>query len=253
MCGIAGFIGKSKNPDISFKLISRLFQKIESRGKDASGFWCVSDSGSIFFHKEPIKSSDFIQKQEWQNLSLKNPSIIICHAREASKGVGSPDKNENNHPFVSDDLSIAAIHNGRIPDEVYFELKKNYNLKSECDSELFLKMFESDIEIENTIEDRIYSIREIWYKLFGSHMAVIIAEQTFESSRLWIFRNEHRSLFMFDATNLLGQIFFVSTQEIWEEATNFLFPYFYAEEIKTEKIYLFELDTKIKTSTYPIL
>lgn len=250
MCGIAGFIGKSKNPEISFKLISRLFEKIESRGKDASGFWCLSDFGSVSFFKQPIKSSDFIKKQEWFNLASENPKVLICHAREASKGVGPPDNNENNHPFVSNDSLIAAVHNGRIPDEIYFDLKSKYHPKSECDSELFLKIFES--ETSNNIDDRINLIKEMWHELSEAQMAVVIAEQTLDSCRLWVFRNEYRSLFMFDATNLLGQIFFVSTQEIWEEASEFLFPYSQTKEMQTETIYLFQLDNSVKINTYPI-
>ena len=169
--------------------------------------------------------------------------MLLCHAREASKGVGSPEINANNHPFVSEDMKIGLIHNGRIPDNIYFELKKQYEVKSQCDSEIFLRMFDSkDIEIDNdvSLEDRIESIKKIWEKNLESHFAIAIGERLDKEYRLWIFRNEHRSLFKIDCTADLGQIFFVSTEEIWNDSNVFSVKG-EIEEIITEQIYCFTL------------
>ena len=239
MCGIAGFIGNSKNPELSFETISRLFKKIESRGKDASGFWGVSDSGRSIFCKKPIASSVFLKQTEWVDVSFHNPKVLICHAREASKGVGPPEDNKNNHPFVNFNWTIAAIHNGRIPDDIYDKYKKEYDLISECDSELFLRMFETDLEVEYYLADRVETIRQIWNSLKDSHMAVVLGEKQKDSTRLWLFRNEHRSLWKASIKEL-GQIFFFSTKEIWEEATQDIKLTAEISEIEIGKIYLFE-------------
>jgi glucosamine 6-phosphate synthetase-like amidotransferase/phosphosugar isomerase protein len=250
VCGIAGYIGNSKNPDLSFKTISRLFNKIESRGKDASGFWGVSHFGDILFDKKPIASSLFLKDKPWLDIIFFNPKILMCHAREASKGVGLPQDNRNNHPFTNHDRSIAAIHNGRIPDQVYNELKKEYELVSECDSELFLRMFETDLEVENYTHDRIKTIRNMWRSLKGSHMAVMIGEQ--HTSKLWVFRNEHRSLWKAHVEEL-GQIFFVSTKEIWEDATKDMRLKAELSEIETNNVYMFEINSRIiKQEKYSI-
>ena len=60
MCGIAGFIGESKNSQASFAILSKLFSKVEIRGVDAAGYWMAEtgNQGRIFYHKQPGKSSD---------------------------------------------------------------------------------------------------------------------------------------------------------------------------------------------------
>ena len=228
-------MGISKNPDLSFEIISGLFREIESRGKDASGYWGVSESNQVLFHKEPTPSSDFVHSDIWRSVREHNPSTLICHAREASKGVGPPSDNSNNHPFVSEDMAVALVHNGRIPDETYIPFKDKHQLKSDCDSEVLLKMF------ENEPEDKVRIIGTIRH-IPDAHMAVAIGEKLSDRQRLWIFRNEHRSLFKVDLLDQLGQFFFVSTQEIWENATKSLGVKGYPEELDSNKLYVFRIE-----------
>ena len=61
MCGLAGYIGSSKKPKISYELATALFDSLEIRGMDASGIWGTEPgNGSIIYHKEPVNSSRFI-------------------------------------------------------------------------------------------------------------------------------------------------------------------------------------------------
>lgn len=252
MCGIAGYIGKSKKPDLSFEIISRLFEKIESRGKDASGFWGVSQNNAITYYKEAIPASTFVVGKKWQDLKNKNNKVLLCHAREASKGVGGPKDNKNNHPFVNESQTVAAIHNGRIPDEIYNKLKLKYKAQSNCDSELFLKIFENDYEIDDGFWDRLNSIKCMWRILEGSHMAVALGEQTNESIRLWLFRNQYRSLWKIYVDEL-NQVFFASTKDIWESATSNLKLSGKPIELDVKKVYLIEIKNFIlKQSAYEI-
>lgn len=232
MCGIAGFIGESKLPDVSFQLINKLFEHLEVRGKDAAGFWGTqAGDGKTLYHKEPGRPSAFVKKQVWKDVSKLNPNVLLVHAREASQGVGLPSTNKNNHPFVNSDLSVGLCHNGRIPQNVYEELVKKYEVRTNCDSELLLRIFESghlyeaqDIETEFSEEDatiasRLMGLRDIWSSVFRAHMAVAIGERLSEGGRrLWLFRNDYRTLWVADARDQLGQIFFVSTPEIWQAA-----------------------------------
>ena len=73
-------------------------------------------------------------------------------------------------------------------------------------------------------------------------MAVAIGEKLSDRQRLWIFRNEHRSLFKVDLLDQLGQFFFVSTQEIWENATKSLGVKGYPEELDSNKLYVFRIE-----------
>ena len=218
MCGIFGVIGESFDPAASFDILTNLFAKTESRGEDASGIWGTQTgtNGAIIYHKEPVKASEFIKNPMWLKIKKFNPSLLICHARAASFGSGSPSINKNNHPFTSNDKSIGLIHNGIIKDVEYSMLKKKYNVTSQCDSEMFLRVFEHERE-EN--EDSLEGIKKIWSYMSRSHMALAIGEWFPEGKRsLWLLRNQHRSIWLADLRGLLGQVFFFSTPDIWDEA-----------------------------------
>jgi hypothetical protein len=213
MCGIVGFIGQSKDPAASYELATQLFLKTESRGIDATGIWGTEPGNKrIIYHKEPIKVSEFIIGDMWKKIKNINPDLLLMHTRAASYGVGSPKINKNNHPFVSKDFTTALIHNGRIPDVEYGQLKKQYDVESDCDSEMFLRVFEHG-------KEPIDGIKDIWTYMHRSHMAVAIGEHLGQDRRLWLFRNTHRPLWLTDMRDTLGQIFFFSHPDIWDEAT----------------------------------
>lgn len=219
MCGITGFIGNSKNINLSFELLTKLFELSEERGTDAAGFWATESgvNGSVVYHKEPVCSSQFVKNNLWRDLTNKNIDLIIAHARGASKGVGEPFFNENNHPFTSSDKTVALAHNGRIEDYEYNEIKKMYEVNTTCDSEVLLRIFEVNSEKSNDLN----AIKEIFSLVNSGHMAVSIAKRCPGGKRsLYLFRNEHRPLWICDLREELGQIFFVSEPSIWERACN---------------------------------
>jgi len=79
MCGIAGYIGHSKRPKLSFKLITSIFDHLEIRGTDASGVWGTEfgEDGRIIYHKEPIRSSEFIRKPFWYKLKKIKTDMLF--------------------------------------------------------------------------------------------------------------------------------------------------------------------------------
>lgn len=227
MCGICGYIGKSKSPAVTHQLITQLFEKTEVRGRDAAGVWGTEPGdGKILYHKEPIKSSNFVKTKFWQRVAQSKPDLLLLHARLATPGVGLPSINRNNHPFTSKDLSIGLIHNGKVP--AYDFLVKKYEVESKCDSEILLRMYESgcaapgDVFAKNHnhgAEHRLAGIRDIWSFGYKNHMAVAVGERLNGGyRRLCLFRNDHRSLWLADMRDALGQIFFFSTLPIWHDA-----------------------------------
>ena len=64
MCGISGYIGKSKIPDITYDLITSLFEILEIRGIDASGVWGTEfgENSRVIYQKDPVRSSEFIKQ-----------------------------------------------------------------------------------------------------------------------------------------------------------------------------------------------
>lgn len=227
LCGIAGFIGRSKHPTATFELMTKVFTELEIRGEDASGFWGTqADNGKIMFHKEATKSSLFVKTPAWKQVGELNPDLLIVHARATSMGLANT--NKNNHPFVSTDMSIALVHNGTIPLPEYEALVKKYAVNSKCDSEVILRIFEAAEDIEDSEYDdhgdkdvakRLRGFRDIWSQIIRGQMAVGIGERLSEGGRrLWLFRNKGRTLWLIDLRNSLGQIFFCSAPEIWSKA-----------------------------------
>lgn len=214
MCGLCGYIGQSTDPAITHRLITALFIQIEKRGRDAAGMWGTEVGGpGILFAKKPVPSGVFVTQEAWKQTKNLSFDLLLLHARAASLGSGSPQDPRNNHPFVSRDRTVGLIHNGRIPETDYRKLKKVFPCESDCDSELFLRIFES-------APDRLISLEKIWRLLPASHMALAIGEAGGTGRRqLWLSRNRHRTLWLADARGDLGQIFFFSTPDLWQQAT----------------------------------
>lgn len=213
MCGIFGFIGESKNHEFTRNLCTVLFQKMQIRGTDASGFYCAKSypSTNVAFYKKPVQATEFINTDEYKKIWENNLNIGIFHCRAASAGVGIPAFNENNHPFVSRNNKKALIHNGIIAKPEYEYLKSFYQLETECDSELLLRILEQE-------EDIFFKINRFVSYAKNSHFAVAFAEVENNFRYLHLFRNQHRPLVLIDMIEELGQIFFASTAEIFCES-----------------------------------
>ena len=113
MCGIVGYIGRSKNVgDILLEGLKRL----EYRGYDSAGIAIVRD-GELFTDKMPGKIKKLEEVIGKQDLS---GSLGIAHTRWATHG--EPNR-INAHPHYSADMKIAIVHNGII--ENYITLKKS--------------------------------------------------------------------------------------------------------------------------------
>lgn len=226
MCGIAGFVGVSKNPGASFKLLSRLFERLEIRGTDASGFYGVAN-GVAHHHKQPQRSSVYVRGESWRSLQDKNCDILIVHARAASQG--PPQDNRNNHPFVNQENTLALIHNGKVVESEYAALSQKYEVESACDSEILMRIVDGaskELAAEKFPGEhegmalRLMGMKDIFSFITHGHMATAIAENLPDQKRLWLFRNKHRPLWVADMRESLGQVFFCSTPDIWIGAVN---------------------------------
>jgi glucosamine 6-phosphate synthetase-like amidotransferase/phosphosugar isomerase protein len=242
LCGLAGFIGKAKNPKLSYQIITSLLEKSQARGIDAAGFWGTSEN-STFYHKEPGPACCFIQRNKWKKLEKYNPNLLLAHARGASKGSGLPKSNKNNHPFISTNKNIGLIHNGKI--EEYKYLKQNYRLETECDSEVLLRIFEKKENLEG--------ITDIFDLVTTGHMAVAIGQKDSQGKHLWLFRNRYRPLWIINAYIPLGQVFFISELNFWTETTCRLrLKGIEIYELPTEEVWKFTLSNDLLFKIYKI-
>ncbi len=267
MCGIAGYIGTSKYPSLSFKIATRLFERLESRGTDASGYY-GAEGHNIHYHKQPIKSSAYVKTEPWKKLHDKNCDMLIMHARGASKG--QPEDNRNNHPFLNQDQTLAFIHNGTLTEMEYVHLRKRYEVESACDSEILMRIIlsadgeKSQQKFPNEkpeIAHRLMGLCDVFSLINHGHMAVAVAENTYEEKRLWLFRNQHRPLWIIDAQESLGQIWFCSTPDIWAASVGTIrelrgvpaFSRNKIHELLTKEVWLFSLaDSEIKYKRFSI-
>lgn len=227
MCGLLGFIGQSIAPEFTRQLTTSLFIRTQIRGIDASGFYCAGDfdTKDIFYYKKPTISSLFVNESEYKSIWKNKLNMGMFHCRAASQGVGTPAINHNNHPFVSKCNKKAVIHNGLIPKPEYDFYKQYYDVETNCDSEMFLRILEQDNDFFNGISNFYAHSTNSQYAVCYGHVEKNLRE-------IYLFRNEHRPLFIADLTQQLGQIFFFSTFEIYSAAVEDI-----RLDVKNAKIY----------------
>ncbi|MEQ9405353.1 MAG: glutamine--fructose-6-phosphate transaminase (isomerizing) [Cyclobacteriaceae bacterium] len=165
MCGIVGYLGNKPAHQILVKGLKRL----EYRGYDSAGIALI-ENGQLEVRKKQGKVSDLenaIGNEEFQS------SIGIGHTRWATHGEPN---DVNAHPHVSNDGSIAIIHNGII--ENYGVLKedliqKGYSFKSETDTEVFISFIEYIRNSEQlTLEE---AVRIALTKVVGAYAIAIVS------------------------------------------------------------------------------
>ncbi len=211
MCGIMGFVGKSKNPTRSYELATSLLRETQARGQDATGFYSVGSSGIIDHFKIDKEAEYFVKKSQAWKRRCPDSICLIGHARASTHGTEL--KNINNHPHVTDDNQLALVHNGVISSYAYIAKTNNLNLQGQCDSEVLLRLIEAK---EDTVEGIKFAFEEI--EMGFSNMACLVSDiRNTDHPVFYAFRNRNPILFI-DLRKELGQYFFCSEINIWEAA-----------------------------------
>lgn len=129
MCGIVGYVGKSKAVDF---VVDGL-QSLEYRGYDSAGVSTVINGQAV-----TTKQVGRVEalRGELENLPVENTSVAVGHTRWATHGIPSL---KNAHPHFNADQTIFVVHNGII--ENYQELREQlknqgYIFVSETDTEV---------------------------------------------------------------------------------------------------------------------
>lgn len=141
MCGIVGII--SQEQDNVFPLALEGLRSLEYRGYDSFGFASVS-KGKIVAAKRvgAVSESD---ANSWGN--SMSASTVIGHTRWATHGKVTE---ENSHPHVSCDGTVAIVHNGVIAN--YMQLiseNQEWTLSSETDTEVAANLIAKEIKAHN--------------------------------------------------------------------------------------------------------
>ena len=128
MCGIVGYIGEQQAAPILLDGLS----KLEYRGYDSAGI--AIDNGEEISVAKATGRLKVLSEMTHDGATMPG-TIGIGHTRWATHGAPT---NENAHPHINADGTIAVVHNGII--ENYLKLrqkleKKGYQFKSETDTE----------------------------------------------------------------------------------------------------------------------
>ena len=170
MCGIVGYIGKSKASPI---LINGLL-KLEYRGYDSAGI-ATLENNNICQIKNKGRVKELQNNNEINNL---NGTIGIAHTRWATHGKPS---STNAHPHLDSHKNFAVVHNGII--ENYTELKAflqnaGYTFISETDSEIIPNLIDYyySKEAEDAKDRFVKAVNKAANDLKGSYAIAVISK-----------------------------------------------------------------------------
>ena len=163
MCGIVGYIG-SKN---AIPIVMKGLKRLEYRGYDSAGIAYIQGNK---LHLE--KKAGKVQKLQEVLSKNINSKIAIGHTRWATHGSPS---DENAHPHLSMDNSLAIIHNGII--ENYSTIKeglekRGYKFKSETDTEVLINLIADVKKNENTT--LVKAIQLALSQVIGAYSIVVL-------------------------------------------------------------------------------
>lgn len=213
MCGIVGSVGVSNDLKSSYILLTHLMRETQRRGPHATGHFIVdSEFNETFWFKSPVPSKIYTGLSEWKILSDISTKAMIGHTRY--KTHGNEYANINNHPHISKSGNIGLVHNGTI--YRFNEVKKDFTLFGESDSEMLLAIIVKEKNVINGIK-KIYEN----FGVSGDFACeVIYRDPDNGHTRFFFFRDPGRPGRFIDASKELGQIFFCSTTPIWNDAVS---------------------------------
>lgn len=146
MCGIVGYVGKTKAVDF---VVSGL-ESLEYRGYDSAGVSTLVDGKPV-----TTKQVGRVEalKEELEALPTDDTHIAIGHTRWATHGVPSL---INAHPHVNTSKTIFVVHNGII--ENYQELRahlqsKGYTFVSDTDTEVIPHLIDHHLQVSKTFQE----------------------------------------------------------------------------------------------------
>ena len=165
MCGIVGYVGKKQ----ALEVVVAGLRRMEYRGYDSAGIAVISD-GRLEIRK---KAGKLVNLETLLGSDpLPDSTTGIGHTRWATHG-GPTDSNA--HPHVSEDGTVAVIHNGII--ENFAELRgelvaAGVTLTSETDTEVVAHLIAKTLP--DSGDDLVEAMRRVCGRLEGAFTLVAI-------------------------------------------------------------------------------
>ena len=168
MCGIVGYVG----PKASLPVVIEGLRRLEYRGYDSAGIAVVAD-GRIEARKKAGKLVNL--ENEIEFVPLSDSSTGIGHTRWATHGAPN---DVNAHPHLSEDESVAVIHNGIIENFALLrdELRaKGVTLRSQTDTEIVAHLLADQMHATG---DLAQALRLVCQRLTGAFTLVAVHADT---------------------------------------------------------------------------
>ncbi len=168
MCGIVGYVG----PKASLPVVIEGLRRLEYRGYDSAGIAVVAD-GRIEARKKAGKLVNL--ENEIEFVPLSQSSTGIGHTRWATHGAPN---DVNAHPHLSEDESVAVIHNGIIENFALLrdELRaKGVTLRSQTDTEIVAHLLADQMHATG---DLAQALRLVCQRLTGAFTLVAVHADT---------------------------------------------------------------------------
>ena len=165
MCGIVAYTGNKQ----AYPILINGLRRLEYRGYDSAGVALLSDE-HIQLYKKQGKVVDLEQFCATKDVTA---STGIAHTRWATHGEPN---DENAHPHLSEDGSLALIHNGIV--ENYLSLKnelvdRGYIFKSNTDTEVLVHLIQDIKKTENV--NLVEAVRMALSVIVGTYALAILS------------------------------------------------------------------------------
>ena len=174
MCGIVGIYGINGLTEQDRIAFQEALKSCESRGRDAFGFYTYPTK--ILF-KTKGSVSDYIKTNKEMYKVWNNANTILAHTRATT--IGSEEKNQNNHPFETEDFILS--HNGQLWNSREFK----YDTDIETDSYVIIKNIQEEYDKDKNITK---AIRNTCKKLEGSFACWLLFKKT---GSIYLFRHHN--------------------------------------------------------------
>jgi glutamine---fructose-6-phosphate transaminase (isomerizing) len=165
MCGIVAYVG----PRQAYSLLMKGLHRLEYRGYDSAGIALIDQELNLY--KCHGKVDDLEKYVADKNI---NGTIGIAHTRWATHG----EPNDlNAHPHLSQDKTLALIHNGIIENYAYLKqelINRGYKFISNTDTEVLVHLID-DIRLHEKV-DLLESLRIALTQVVGTYAIVIITK-----------------------------------------------------------------------------
>lgn len=168
MCGIVGYVGKQQ----ADKIVIDGLRRLEYRGYDSAGIAIVAN-GAIETRKKAGKLTNL--EAELNSAPVPGSHTAIGHTRWATHGAPN---DVNAHPHLSEDGSIAVIHNGIIENFAALRdelVADGITLRSETDTEIVAHLLAAQMPISGNLAD---AMRSVCQRLTGAFTLVAVQADT---------------------------------------------------------------------------